>query len=132
MITIFFAFILTIFCSFWALKWAWQLFFGSIDILTRTTVGATVLILNCRSHSFGRFVALEWAWHIRLRTRVRNLNLRIQCSIFDSFRDNRVHDYDFFHVQIYDFFKFVASSGRSKLFLSQSIGTFLGQSIGMD
>jgi len=34
-----------------------------------------------------------------LHTRLRNLNLRFQFSIFDSFRD--------IHVHIYDFFKFV-------------------------
>jgi len=48
--------------------------------------------------------ALEWAWHIRvtklaLRIKLRNLNLKSQFSIFDSFRD--------IHVHIYDFLKFV-------------------------
>jgi len=45
-----------------------------------------------------------WAWHIRvinftlyctLRRRLRNLNLRSHFSIFDTFRDIRVHTYDF-------------------------------------
>jgi len=47
----------------------------------------------------GGLWALEWAWHIRvtklaLRTRPRNLNLKSEFSIFDSFRDIRVHTYD--------------------------------------
>jgi len=33
---------------------------------------------------------------LALRTRLRNLNLRSHFSIFDSFRDIRVHTYDFF------------------------------------
>jgi len=32
---------------------------------------------------------------LALRTRLRNLNLRSHFSIFDSFRDIRVHTYDF-------------------------------------
>jgi len=41
-----------------------------------------------------------WALHIHvkklaLRTRLRNLNLKSQFSIFDSFRDISVHTYDF-------------------------------------
>jgi len=32
---------------------------------------------------------------LALRTRLRNLNLKSQFSIFDSFRDIRVHVYDF-------------------------------------
>jgi len=36
---------------------------------------------------------------LALRTRLQNLNLKSQFSIFDSFRDIRVH--------IYDFLKFV-------------------------
>jgi len=47
-----------------------------------------------------------------LRTRLRNLNMKSQFSIFDSFRDIRVHTYDFF--------KFVGGlwtlGGRGKLF----------------
>jgi len=44
--------------------------------------------------------ALEWAWHIRVTnlrcaTRLRNLNLKSEFSILDSFRDIRVHTYDF-------------------------------------
>jgi len=31
---------------------------------------------------------------LALRTRLRNLNLKTQLSIFESFRDNRVHTYD--------------------------------------
>jgi len=37
---------------------------------------------------------------LALRSRLRNLNLKSQTSTFDSFRDIRVHIYDFF-------FKFV-------------------------
>jgi len=43
-----------------------------------------------------------------LRTRLRNLNLRSQFSIFDSFQD--------IHVHTYDFLKFVCG------FLDQSVG----------
>jgi len=46
--------------------------------------------------------ALEWAWHIRVTNfrcvRLRNINLRSHFSICDSFRDIRVHMYDFFEV----------------------------------
>jgi len=50
---------------------------------------------------FGGLSALKWAWHVRaLRTKLRNLNLKSQFSIFDS--DIRVH--------IYDFLKFVGES----------------------
>jgi len=41
----------------------------------------------------GGLCALEWAW--RIRARLRNLNLSSQYSIFDSFRNIRVHTYDF-------------------------------------
>jgi len=58
----------------------------------------------------GGLWALEWA---RNKLALRNLNLRSHFSIFDSFRDIRVH--------IYDFLKFVGGLGRVKLFLGQSI-----------
>jgi len=37
-----------------------------------------------------RFWALEWAWHIRVKLGLRNLNLKSQFNIFDSFRDVHV------------------------------------------
>jgi len=54
---------------------------------------------------------------LALPTRLRNLNLNSQLSIFDSFRDIRVH--------IYDFLKFVGVKVDVANF-------FLGQSIGID
>jgi len=62
---------------------------------------------NCRwyrygnlSHSFGRFVSVKVGEaysrnKLALGTRLRNLNLKSRFSIFDSFRDIRVHIYDF-------------------------------------
>jgi len=47
----------------------------------------------------GGLWTLEWAWQIRETNLLRNLNLRSHFSIFDSFRDIRVH--------INDFLKFV-------------------------
>jgi len=48
-------------------------------------------------------------------TRLRSLNLRAQFSIFDSFRDIRVH--------MYDFLKFVGVRvGVATIFWGQSIG----------
>jgi len=44
---------------------------------------------------------------LALRTRLRNLNLRSHFSVFDSFRDIRVH--------INDFLKFVGVCGRGTL-----------------
>jgi len=58
---------------------------------------------------------------LALSTRLRNLNLKSQLSIFDSFRDIRVH--------IYVFFKFV------RWFVGVKVGVanfYLGQSKGMD
>jgi len=52
---------------------------------------------------------------LALRTRLRNLYLRSHFSIFDSFRDIRVH--------INDFLKFVGVKvGVANFFLSQWIG----------
>jgi len=52
---------------------------------------------------------------LALGTRLRNLNLRAQFSIFDSIRD--------IHVHIYGFLKFVGVKvGLANFFLSQSIG----------
>jgi len=39
---------------------------------------------------FGGLWALEWAWPLALRTKLWNINLKSQFSIFDSFRDIRV------------------------------------------
>jgi len=40
--------------------------------------------------------ALEWAWHVCvINLRCVHVNLKSQCSIFDSFRDILVHIYDF-------------------------------------
>jgi len=58
---------------------------------------------------------------LALGTRLRNLNLRAQFSIFDSFRD--------IHVHSYDFLKFVG--GLRALKLAWQI-FFLVQSIGID
>jgi len=55
---------------------------------------------------------------LALRTRLRNINLRSHFSIFDSFRDIRVH--------IYDFLKFVGVNVGVAIFF------FLGQPIGID
>jgi len=60
-----------------------------------------------------------WAAYSRyklaLRLRLRNLNLRSQFSIFDSFRD--------IHAHTYDFLKFVGVKvGVANFFLGQSIG----------
>jgi len=52
---------------------------------------------------------------LSLRTRLRNLNLKFQFSIFDSFRD--------IYVYIYDFFEFVGVKVGVAFFLGQSIGT---------
>jgi len=55
----------------------------------------TVTNLRCvQGYGIGGLWALEWAWHIsvtnlRLRTRLRNLNLRSHFSVFDSLRDIR-------------------------------------------
>jgi len=50
-----------------------------------------------------------------LHTRLRKLNLRSQFSISDSFRDTRVHTYDFL--------KFVGVRvGVANIFFGQSIG----------
>jgi len=63
-------------------------------------------------------------WHIRVTNLLcvqglRNLHLRSQFSIFDSFRDIRVH--------IYYFLKFVGVKvGVANLFLGQSIGIEIG------
>jgi len=54
---------------------------------------------------------------LELRTRLRNLNLKSQLSIFDSFRDVR--------VQTYDYLKFLGAKVGVPNFL-------LGQSIGID
>jgi len=52
---------------------------------------------------------------LALRARLRNLNLRFQFSIFDSFRD--------IHVHIYDILRFVGVKvGVANFFLGQSIG----------
>jgi len=62
----------------------------------------------------GGLWALEWTWHIRV-THLRCVQnyeiLKSQFSIFDCFRDIRVH--------IYGFLKFV---GVENFFLGQSIG----------
>jgi len=55
---------------------------------------------NCGRHSLRRFVNVRVGVaysrnKLALRTRLRNLNLKSQFSIFDSFRDIRVHTYDF-------------------------------------
>jgi len=50
-------------------------------------------------------VGVRWAWHIR----------ETNFSIFASFRDIRVH--------IYDFLKFVGVKVGVAIFLGQSIGT---------
>jgi len=55
--------------------------------------------------------------NLALCTKLRNLNLKSQLSIFDSIRDIRVH--------IYDFLKFVGVKVGMETF-------FLGQSIGID
>jgi len=57
---------------------------------------------------------------LALRLRLRNLNLKSQFSIFDSFPDIRVHTYDFL--------KFVGGLWA----LKWSCQLFLGQSIGID
>jgi len=54
---------------------------------------------------------------LAVRTSLRNLNLKSQFSILDSFRETRVHTYDFF--------KFVGVKVVVANF-------FLGQSIGID
>jgi len=51
-------------------------------------------------HRFVRFVDVRVGVaysrkKLALRTRLRNLNLKSQFSVFDSFRDIRVHTYDF-------------------------------------
>jgi len=55
---------------------------------------------------------------LALGTKLRNLDLKAQFSIVDSFRD--------IHVHTYDFLKFVgglwAVCGRGKFFLDQLIG----------
>jgi len=52
--------------------------------------------LNCFLRFVGVRVGVAYSRNKRtLRTRLRNLNQKSQFSIFDSFRDNRVHDYDF-------------------------------------
>jgi len=73
--------------------------------------------------SLGGLWLLEWAWHIRvanLRCEQGYGNLKSQFSIFDSFRDIRVH--------IYDFLKFLGGSWA----LKWAWQTLLGQSIGID
>jgi len=55
---------------------------------------------SCDRHRFGRFVGVRVGVaysrnKLALRARLRNLNLRSQFSIFDSFRDIHVHTYDF-------------------------------------
>jgi len=68
----------------------------------------------------GGFWALEWAYSRNkhaLRARLRNLSLRSQFSVFDSFRDIHVH------TSIYDFLRFVGVRvGVANFFLDQSIG----------
>jgi len=55
---------------------------------------------------------------LALRTRLRNLNLKSQFFVFDSFRDIRVH--------IYDFLKFVSVNvGVANFFLGQSLTIFI-------
>jgi len=53
---------------------------------------------------------------LALSARLRNLNLRSQFSILDSFRD--------IHVHIYDFLRFVGVKvGVANVIMGQSIGT---------
>jgi len=59
---------------------------------------------NCGRHRFGQFVGVRVGVafsrdKLALRSRLRDLNLKSQFSILDSFRDIRVH--------IYVFLKFV-------------------------
>jgi len=75
----------------------------SIGIDETNTFQLTFYILNenCRRHRFGRFVNVRVGVaylrnRLALLTRLRNLNLRSHFSIFDSFRDIRVHTDDFF------------------------------------
>jgi len=63
---------------------------------------------NCGRHRLGRFVGFRVGVaysrkKLALRTSLRNLNLKSQFSIFNRFRDIRVH--------MYDFVKFVVNSG---------------------
>jgi len=47
----------------------------------------SLLNQNCRSHSFGRFVALEWAWHsaeTNLRESGRGTLLKQTCAAQES------------------------------------------------
>jgi len=88
--------------------WAWEIFFlvQSIGIDETNTYKLKFCTWheNCGRHRFGRFVDIRVGVaysrnKLALRTRLRNPNLRSHFSIFNNFRDIRVH--------IYDFFKFV-------------------------
>jgi len=80
---------------------------------------------NCGRLRLWRFVGVRVGVaypgsKLTLQTRLRNLNLKSQFSIFHSFRDIR--------VRIYDFLKFLVGSWA----LKWAWQTLLGQSIGID
>jgi len=60
-------------------------FFSSVQILGAKVVGG-LWAVECVTYSRNK---------LTLRTKLRNLHLQSQFSIFDSFRDIRVHTYDF-------------------------------------
>jgi len=73
------------------------LFFGSIDRYWRDKYISVNIFSSMKivgATGLGGLCALAWA----LRTRLRNLNLQSQFSIIDSFRDIRVHIYDFLKI----------------------------------
>jgi len=74
-----------------------KLFFGSIDRYWRDKYISVNIFSSMKivgATGLGGLCALVWA----LRTRLRNLNLQSQFSIIDSFRDIRVHIYDFLKI----------------------------------
>jgi len=86
-----------------AFEWAWQTFLGqSIGIDETNTFQLKFFIQheNCGRHRLRRLVGVRVGVayshnKLALRTRLRNLNLKSEFSIFDSYRDIRVHMCDF-------------------------------------
>jgi len=69
---------------------------------------------NCGRYRFRRLVGVAYSRNnLAVRTGLRNLNLKSQFSVFDSFQDIRVH--------ICDFLKFVGVKGGVANFYFGSI-----------
>jgi len=66
---------------------------------TLSVMSVKVGMANCGLHSFGRIVGVTYSrYKLALRARLRNLNLKSQFSIFDSFRGISVHNYEFLKI----------------------------------